>query len=172
MEHEEIPRAKTALARQRRATATRCERALWHELRAKRLDGWKFRREAPIGPYVADFVCFAAKLVVEADGPLHATPEGRRADQRRDAWFEGAGFRILHFSDEEILSDLGRVLDRIRGVLRQASPSPGLLRNPPSPSRGEGRAPSAPSKILVIACGALAREVRDVLEANRSTTSS
>ena len=71
-----VPKPKTSFARQRRSAATRIERDLWHQLRAKRLDGWKFRREAPIGPYVVDFACFEARLVVEADG---------RTDRRRPA---------------------------------------------------------------------------------------
>jgi len=179
MDQEPVPELKTAFARQRRRMPSRIEKALWRELRAKRVDGWTFRREAPIGPYVADFACFEAKLIVEADGPLHASTEARLADARRDAWFEGARFRVLRFGEAEILADLGRVLDLIRSALRQISPSPDRLRRPPSPSRGEGvLAPVAelssgpdnggePRRVLVIACGALAREVRAVLEANR-----
>ncbi len=179
MDQEPVPELKTAFARQRRRMPSRIEKALWRELRAKRLDGCTFRREAPIGPYVADFACFEARLIVEADGPLHASTEARLADARRDAWFEGAKFRVLRFTEDEILGDLGRVLDRIRPALRPTSPFPDRLRRPPSPSRGEGvLAPVAelssgpdnggePRRVLVIACGALAREVRAVLAANR-----
>ena len=147
------------------ATATRCERALWHELRAKRLDGWIF-----VVKLGSDPISRTSRALRPSWSwrPMVRSTRRRRGGERisvGDAWFEGAGFRILHFSDEEILSDLGEVLDRIRGVLWPASPSPGLLRNP-SPSRG-GPSSSAPDKILVIACGALAREVREVLEANR-----
>jgi len=169
MEQDALPRPKTALAPRRRASASRCERALWHELRAKRLDGWKFHREAPIGQYVVDFVCFEAKLVVGADGPLHSTAEQKEADQRREAWLGKAGFRVCRFSEELILSDLARVLEEIRHALPQASPSPGSLRNPPSPLRGEDpRLPAAPPtrKVMVIACGALAREIGVIVEVN------
>jgi very-short-patch-repair endonuclease len=200
MDQQAIPKLKTGFARQRRAAASRCERALWHELRAKRLDGWKFRREAPVGPYVVDFVCFEARLVIEADGSLHGDVYQRQRDQRREISLEGAGFQVLRFSEEEILSDLGQVLDRIHRALPQSPPSPGSLRDPPSPSpksgvpdlggqgwpnretsrfgQGEGTRITASSqaeqitgsshagKVLIIACGALAREIGAIVEAN------
>jgi very-short-patch-repair endonuclease len=62
-------------AKELRKNQTVPEQRLWHELRARRLDGWKFRRQVPIEGYVADFVCFEARLIVEMDGPLHRTPE-------------------------------------------------------------------------------------------------
>lgn len=175
MDHEAAAAPKTTFARQRRTAASRIARDLWHQLRAKRLDGWKFRREVPVGPYVVDFACFEARLVIEAHGPLHAKPPQRVADQKREAWLEGAGFRVLRFSEDEILSDLGRVIETIRSALSESSPSPGLLRNPPSPSEGEGEArrrhgisqsPAVTNKVLVIACGALAREIGAIVEAN------
>ena len=167
MNQDALPKLKTRFARTRRRAASRIERDLWHQLRAKRLDGWKFRREAPIGPYVVDFACFEAKLVIEADGPLHAKGPHRFADQRRESWLEAAGFRVLRFSEDEILSDLAGVIETIRSALSHSSPSPGLLRNPPSPSRGEGVGNAAASqKVLVIACGALAREIDAIIEAN------
>jgi very-short-patch-repair endonuclease len=70
---------------------------LWSHLRRRQLDVWKFRRQAPIGPYVVDFVCFAARLVVELDGSSH-NEVSFDYDERRQAWLESQGFRVLRLS--------------------------------------------------------------------------
>jgi very-short-patch-repair endonuclease len=70
---------------------------LWSNLRRRQLDGWKFRRQAPIGRYVVDFVCFAARLIVELDGSSH-DDEKDEYDERRQAWLESQGFRVLRLS--------------------------------------------------------------------------
>ena len=101
-------------AKQLRGNQTALEARLWHEIRAKRLDGWKFRRQVPIEGYVADFVCFEARLIVEVDGPLHRTDEARLHDAERDAVLQDAGFRILRF-DSDIA--LGRMVEDIRRAL-------------------------------------------------------
>jgi BirA family biotin operon repressor/biotin-[acetyl-CoA-carboxylase] ligase len=75
-------------------------------LRAKRLNGWKFRRQAPIGPYRPDFVCHAAGLIVEADGGQH----NETRDGTRDAWLKSQGFRILRFWNNDILKNQEGVL--------------------------------------------------------------
>ncbi|WP_224405986.1 endonuclease domain-containing protein [Afifella sp. IM 167] len=121
MQDTPTARPKTDFARRRRSAATRIERDLWHQLRDRRLAGLKFRREAPIGPYVVDFICPSARLVVEADGPLHADAEQKRRDDRRARWLESAGYRVLRFSEDEILSDLARVLERIETALLERS---------------------------------------------------
>ncbi len=101
-------------ARRLRREQTALEARLWHEVRGKRLEGWKFRRQVPIGPYVVDFVCLEARLIVEVDGPLHLLPENRRRDAGRDAVLLERGFRILRF-DAEVA--LGRVVEDIRRAL-------------------------------------------------------
>jgi very-short-patch-repair endonuclease len=96
-------------ARTLRRNSTATERKLWGVLRAKRLDGLKFRRQVPIGAYVVDFLCLRHRLIVEADGPFH-DPE---QDAVRDAWLRSQGFRVLRFTNSEIdASDnvLGRIL--------------------------------------------------------------
>jgi very-short-patch-repair endonuclease len=108
-------------AKELRTNQTVPEQRLWHEFRARRLEGWKFRRQVPIEGYVADFVCFEARLIVEMDGPLHRTPERQQRDAARDAVL-GRGFRTLRFDDE---TALGRIVDDIRDSLKPA-PSPGL----------------------------------------------
>ena len=105
------------LARRMRHEPTATERLLWKLLRDRRLEGLKFRRQVPIGPYVADFVCFKRRLIVEADGPFH-DPE---RDAVRDAWLRGQSFRVLRFSNHQIATFPDAVLDEIRkatGTLR------------------------------------------------------
>jgi len=83
-----------------RKEPTEAEKRLWRILRDRRFSGYKFRRQVPIGDYIADFVCFEGRLIVEADGSQHA--ESAR-DEKRDAWFAAQGFRIRRFWNEEIL---------------------------------------------------------------------
>ena len=85
-----------------RSTATDAERRLWAMLRAGRLGGLKFRRQVPIDGYIADFVCFEARLIVEADGGQHADSA---QDAARDAHFTMAGFRTLRLWNNEILTN-------------------------------------------------------------------
>ena len=117
-----IPERRRNFAKALRTEQTQLEERLWHELRAKRLDGWKFKRQVPIEGFIVDFVCFEARLIVEMDGPLHGKPEQQAKDAARDAALRGQGFRILRFSDE---AALGHVVDEIRRALN-LSPSPGV----------------------------------------------
>jgi very-short-patch-repair endonuclease len=79
------------LAKKLRKQFTDTERLLWQYLRAKQLEGLKFRRQQPIGNYIVDFVCFEKKVIIELDGGQHAKPEQRQKDIERDKWFEGRG---------------------------------------------------------------------------------
>jgi len=92
-----------------RQNMTDAERLLWRHLRAHRLDGEKFRRQQPLGPYIVDFVHFGARLIVEADGGQH----GGAADEVRDAWLRRQGFRVLRFWNNEILQQTDAVLTSI-----------------------------------------------------------
>ena len=84
-------------ARALRNQPTDAERRLWHFLRAQQRRGRKFRRQATIGTYVVDFVCFADKLIVELDGPQHLDPEAARHDERRTNWLASRGLRDVRF---------------------------------------------------------------------------
>ena len=95
---------------------TDAERRLWSVLRARQLNGWKFRRQYPLGPYVLDFACFDAKVAVEVDGGQHATSNN---DAERTAWLEGEGWRVLRFWNNEVLENIEGVLGRISEVLRR-----------------------------------------------------
>ncbi|MBB6309544.1 endonuclease domain-containing protein [Xanthobacter tagetidis] len=88
------PQAPVARARTLRRSMTDAEARLWRLLRDRRFDGAKFRRQVPAGPYVADFLSFGHRLVVEADGGQHA---GALRDAARDAFFRRSGFRVLRF---------------------------------------------------------------------------
>ncbi len=110
-------RSITFRARGLRRTATPAERLLWEHLRARRLDGIKFRRQQPLGPYIADFFSEEVRLVVEADGAGHfPQPE---SDRVRDRWLRAAGIRVLRLSNHEIVAHTQRALDRIRRAMRE-----------------------------------------------------
>lgn len=121
------------LARSMRKAPTEAEAALWRILRNRRFSGFKFRRQVPIGGYIADFVCFEARLIVEADGSQHA--ESVR-DERRDRWLEAQGFRIRRFWNGDILHRREAVAETLWHDLTAP-----LSRRfaPPSPARGEGK---------------------------------
>ena len=100
---------KRALARTLRKQPAVTERLLWTLLRDRRLDGLKFRRQVPIGRYIVDFQCLRHRLIVEADGPLHDPAY----DAERDTWLRGQGFRVLRFSNGDIIGNRDDVLAAI-----------------------------------------------------------
>jgi very-short-patch-repair endonuclease len=90
----------TRNARAMRREPTPAEKAMWRVLRRRQFEGMRFRRQAPIGPYIADFACFDPKVIIEADGGQHADSA---TDARRDAWFRSQGFTVLRFWNSEVL---------------------------------------------------------------------
>ena len=117
---EEPPRfhqSARKFARAQRRGMTRAEEMLWRALRGHRLDGHGFRRQMPVGPFFADFTCPAGKLIIEADGRTHEGAQGR--DAARDAWLRREGWRVLRFSDDEVIGGLPLVIERIREALRR-----------------------------------------------------
>nr|WP_244621746.1 DUF559 domain-containing protein [Mesorhizobium albiziae] len=103
-----------ARARELRRGDNIAEATLWNELKAKRLGGYKFVRQVPIGPYFADFVCRSGKLVVELDGSQHAESA---YDRKRDEFMRGAGFSVLRFWSSDALKHMGSVCETILAVL-------------------------------------------------------
>lgn len=98
-----VPPAAISRARKLRRNMTDGERKLWSELKEfRRLYGVHVRRQAPIGPYVADFVVHEKNLVIEVDGEHHFLPEQMRRDARRDAWFSQRGYRVLRLTTAEL----------------------------------------------------------------------
>lgn len=110
-------------ARQMRKEPTPAERALWKLLRNRRLAGFKFRRQVPFGPYILDNYCARAKLVVEADGDTHATPEGQESDRERDAFLATYGILVLRFWNGTIHHERETVLDCIADACAERTQS-------------------------------------------------
>ena len=113
-------------AKRMRREPTDAERTLWLILRARRFSGFKFRRQVPLGPYIADFVCFDARLIVEADGSQHAD---NARDRERDAWFVAQGFRVRRFWNADILARPGEVAETPWHDLAGEAPSSGASRH-------------------------------------------
>jgi very-short-patch-repair endonuclease len=112
-----MPKEKLIFAKQLRQTMTDAEQRLWRYLRRHHL-GAKFKRQQPIGRYVADFVCFENRLIVEVDGGQHLESV---ADEQRDAWLRSRGFEILRFWNNEVLEQTEAVLAKIYEMLSSAS---------------------------------------------------
>jgi len=108
----EAPKATVQRARSLRRRLTPPEVRLWVALRGKAI-GWRFRRQHPIGPYVLDFYCDAAKLAVEVDGSMHYVGENQVRDARRDAWMLEQGVRTLRLQATLIRDDLDAALRMI-----------------------------------------------------------
>ncbi|MFC0710917.1 endonuclease domain-containing protein [Azorhizophilus paspali] len=114
-------------ARALRRGMTEAEQRLWYHLRAHRFLGLKFRRQAPLGRYIVDFVCMELRLIVELDGGQHARQVAY--DQRRDDWLRERDFMVLRFWNHQVLQQTEAVLERIRlGVERARARS-----SPPTP---------------------------------------
>ena len=103
-------------ARTMRGAPTDAELRLWRLLRDRRLSGFKFRRQVPVGPYIVDFLCVGAKLIVEADGSRHA--ESLR-DTIRDAYLASQGWEMLRFWNNEVIENLTGVLETVRVALNK-----------------------------------------------------
>jgi len=108
-------------ARELRNTPTEVERFLWRHLRLRQIDGYKFRRQRPIGKYIVDFVCLEKFLVIEVDGGQH---DGENFyDTERDSWLRSQGFTVLRFWNHEVLSGTEEVLAVIQKALSTPPPS-------------------------------------------------
>lgn len=128
---------KTTKARELRKNSTEAERRLWQHLRLRQFEGHKFRRQQPLGPYIVDFVCLEKKIVLEVDGGQHSTQV--QYDQKRSAWLEVQGFRVLRFWNTEVLKEIDMVKAMIWEAVTQSHPH---LNPPPSRGRKETQVPS------------------------------
>lgn len=111
---------KTAQARVLRRNPTHAEDQLWLRLRRQQLGGWQFRRQHPIGPYIADFACLKAMLVVELDGGQHCDSA---SDRTRDHYMQSIGWRVLRFWNNESLKNPEGVLSTIQSILDTPTPT-------------------------------------------------
>ena len=135
-------RKLTGLARGVRRRETDAEKKLWSRIRDRQIDGWKFKRQVPCGPYILDLFCFEAALVIEIDGGQHADMRAEH-DQMRTAYLEAVGLKVLRFWNSDVLDNIDGVLEAIYLALgQQQAPSPGALRRPKSTSTpSEARRP-------------------------------
>jgi very-short-patch-repair endonuclease len=124
---------KRDAARRLRAEPTEAEKRLRRHLRERQLDGYRFRRQVPIGPFVADFACTDRALIIELDGGQHDWREEQ--DQRRTAQLEAHGWHVLRFWNNDVMENIEGVLERIRKELAKLSNSPHPV---PPPQAGEG----------------------------------
>ncbi|UYO49104.1 DUF559 domain-containing protein [Rhodopseudomonas palustris] len=115
-------------ARELRKKSTDAERLMWGELRDKKLNGFSFKRQVPIGPYIGDFACHAKKLVVEIDGGQHFSDDAERSDAARTAAIEARGFRVVRFSNAEVMGNREGVLQSIVTELAARALTPTLSR--------------------------------------------
>ncbi len=110
-------------ARELRNNPTDAERLLWRQLRFWQLEGYKFRRQQPLGRYIVDFVCLEKRVVIEVDGGQHS----QRVDAERDAWLRNEGFIVLRFWNNEVLKDIDAVKEVVLKSLQSTpylNPSP------------------------------------------------
>jgi very-short-patch-repair endonuclease len=108
---KQTPHYITDLARTHRRDMTDAEAALWKRIRRKRLNGLRFRRQHPVGRYIADFYCHELKLLIELDGAPH--DNRKEYDEHRDAYLEGGGITVLRFSNDQIEHSMDTVLETI-----------------------------------------------------------
>jgi very-short-patch-repair endonuclease len=106
-------------AKNLRKNVTDTEKYLWKHLRGKKLEGYKFRRQHPIGKYIVDFVNLERKIIIELDGGQHLE---NKKDKLRDIWLEEQGYEILRFWDNEVFNNVEGVLEVIREKLLSPSP--------------------------------------------------
>jgi chorismate synthase len=111
-------------AKQNRVNPTEAEGKLWDELRNRKIDGYKFRRQHPISQYIPDFVCLEQKLIVEIDGDYHNTEEQVKQDDQRRLWLAATNYRMLRFTNEQVLTNMPSVLQKIKKHLKEETTSP------------------------------------------------
>ncbi len=111
--------AKLSTARDLRRDSTLAEKRLWEQLRNRKLNGFKFIRQAPVGPYIADFLCRDGRLVVEVDGATHSTAAEMESDRRRTQALKSIGYRVIRIQNEEVMCGMDQVLALILGALNE-----------------------------------------------------
>jgi len=109
-------------AKEMRSQPTEAEAMLWNALSGKSLDGFKFRRQHIIGEFIADFICLKQNLIVEVDGGIHQLPENKMSDIERTTWLEGQGYRVIRFTNDQVLGNIENVLEEIHAQLLSSPP--------------------------------------------------
>jgi very-short-patch-repair endonuclease len=143
-----IDRFRRDTALRLRKNSTYAETKLWRHLRQLPMLGSHFRRQVPVGPYVADFACMAAKLLIEVDGGQHGETENANRDEARTRWLEAEGYRVIRFWNNEVITNIDGVMEVIYGAVHGASdaePSPLKHKRRSSP-RGANPTPAGPAR--------------------------
>ena len=112
-------RNKIAIAKKLRINSTDTEKYLWKYLRGRQLEGFKFRRQHPIGKYIVDFINIERKIIIEVDGGQHLE---NKKDKLRDKWLKEQGYEVLRFWDNEVLTNVEGVLEVIKEKILSPSP--------------------------------------------------
>ena len=133
MPHTQIERRVRDYARQNRLAPTTGEKAMWDYLRSFRPCGARFRRQAPIGSYIADCAWLSARIVVEVDGATHDNEKKLERDKRKDSFLRGEGFTVFRVNDNEIIANSLEAFAKIDAAIR------GSLSTPPQPLPTRGR---------------------------------
>jgi len=126
---------KTARARRLRLNSTNAELRLWNRIRSRAINGAKFVRQEPIGPYVVDFVCRERRLIIEVDGGQHSE---NKQDRVRDQWLAEHNYRVMRFWNNDVMSNIDGVLEVIAVALPvESPPHPPACGGRPLPASGE-----------------------------------
>jgi very-short-patch-repair endonuclease len=140
-----ISRFRRNRARELRVGETEQERRLWRALKDIPVYGSHFRRQCPIGPFIADFACLKARLLIELDGGHHSAPEIAAKDAARSEWLSREGYTVIRFWNAELIDNLDGVLDTVYAALYGSPQSEAVpLPTPPRrlradpPPQGEG----------------------------------
>ena len=108
-----------SLAKENKKSMTKAEACLWkYALSKRRMLGYAFRRQRPIGSYIVDFVCLKLKLVIEVNGYSHQLTEVSENDVQRQKWIESTGFVVIRFSDHEVIRSINQVRETIEKQIR------------------------------------------------------
>lgn len=141
-------RPKTlAQARSLRKRMTLPEVLLWQALRKRSFPNFRFRRQVPIGPYVADFACLQAAVILEVDGMAHEHEQAVIHDTRRDAYLRERGFQVVRIAARDVLRDLNGLLDGLGAWLQETRGDKASPHRPAgaAPQHAEGRVPPSPA---------------------------
>lgn len=128
--------------KEHRSNPTEAEKCFWELVRGKKLEKYKFRRQHIIGQYIVDFVCLDKLLVVEIDGLIHQLPDNKSSDEERTKWLNEKGFKVIRFTNEDIISNTDKVIERLSNELNTR-----IVTNPPMGGGGAG------SGLLFVTCG-------------------
>ena len=113
--------ASVNIARKLRRTQTPAEKLFWQVIKNRQVANLKFKRQHPVGPFIVDFYCHEASLIIEVDGDVHDVEEIKIYDKQREAYLKNKGYSILRFTNEEVVAELDRV---VREIEKVAKPSP------------------------------------------------